>query len=92
MKVSISEKNSLILPPTTEIAKNMFLGFCHYFLQNRTFFLEIEPLLVFPRWPDDEKSPEMDATERDLNPQKKISFQLSIVAEKCKFSQNPRKY
>ena len=34
----------------------------------------------------------MNATERDLNPQKKISFQLPIVAEKSSFYQNPRKY
>ena len=31
----------------------------------------------------------MNATERDLNPQKKISFQLPIVAEKSYFPQFP---
>ena len=35
------------------------------------FVLEIEPLLVFPRWQFSKKSSEMNATERDVNPQKK---------------------
>ena len=34
----------------------------------------------------------MNVTEVDMNAEKKISFQLPIVAEKSSFYQNPRKY
>ena len=53
-----------------------------FFFKNRSLLLESIFFAIFSRWPDDKKSPEMNATERDLNPQKKISFQLPIVAEK----------
>lgn len=72
-----------------EKTKKQILLFSHHFLQNRTTFIKIEQLSLFLRWPDDEKSAEMNAAERDLNPQKKNSFQFPIVAEKSSFYQIP---